>query len=157
MFQKLARIFLFSAGVILTITGAAKVVSGFGSARVLQVPDPVFYISFQTLFWLVGVLEIVVASYCFFGKRILLKTGSVAWLASGFVLYRMALKWLDYQKPCSCLGSLTGALHIAPDKADLIMRIVLAYLFIGSYVILTWIWLHPEKPTPVAHATPASV
>jgi hypothetical protein len=38
------------------------------------------------------------------------------------------------------LGSLTSALHLSEKAADNIMKVVLAYLLIGSYGLLLWQW-----------------
>jgi hypothetical protein len=38
------------------------------------------------------------------------------------------------------MGSLTSALHLSEKAADNIMKVVLAYLLIGSYGLLLWQW-----------------
>jgi hypothetical protein len=43
------------------------------------------------------------------------------------------------------MGSLTDTLHISPVVADNIMKVVLAYLLIGSYVTLFWLWRQHGK------------
>jgi hypothetical protein len=63
--------------------------------------------------------------------------------------------WVGWHKPCSCLGNLTDALHIPPQTADTAMKIILAYLLIGSYGNLFWLWRQCKKsaavsPTPVS-------
>jgi hypothetical protein len=52
----------------------------------------------------------------------------------------MSLVWLGYHKPCHCLGNLTDALNISPAAADTSMEVLLAYLLLGSYAILIWLW-----------------
>jgi hypothetical protein len=44
-----------------------------------------------------------------------------------------------------CLGNLTYALNISPQKADTAMKIILAYLLIGSYASLSWLWRQRRK------------
>ena len=130
------------------VTSVAKLISASGSARILQYPDPVFYISFRHVFWIVGGLELLVALVCFFGKRMGLQAGLVAWLASTFMAYRLNLVWVGWHKPCSCLGNLTDTLHISPQTADTAMKIVLGYLLLGSYAALFWLWKQRRKVTP---------
>ena len=142
---KIVRIFFFSVVGVLLITAAAKIVSSFGSAHILQNPDPLFRISFRNLFWIVGSIELAVALICFCSKRILLQAGLVAWLATSFAAYRAGLLWIGYHKPCSCLGTLTDALYISPQVADTVMKIVLGYLLIGSYATLFWLWKEKRK------------
>jgi hypothetical protein len=136
----LSRLYGFSAGAILAITGLAKVWSGLGNSKFLAVIDPIIGIKFATLMLVVGVAEIAVALVCFFSKRQTLALGLVAWMSTNFVVYRLGLWWMDWKKPCSCLGNLTDALRISPQTADNIMKVLLAYLLIGSYGLLLWQW-----------------
>ena len=72
------RNFILSAGAILAVTGAAKVWSGLGTAKVLGAADPIVGIQFGHLMLVVGITEIVVALLCFFTKRHKLALGLVA-------------------------------------------------------------------------------
>ena len=137
--------FILTVGAILGLTGIAKVWSGLGTAKVLSVADPITGITFGHLMLLVGMVEIVVALLCFFGKSLKLGVVLVAWLATSFLLYRFGLWWIGWNKPCSCLGNLTGALHIPPQTADTAMKMILAYLLIGSYASLFWLWRQRRK------------
>jgi len=134
------RLFIYSAGTLLLMTGVAKLISSHGTARILQNQDPILKMSFQRLFQIVGSIELAVASFCYFGRRLQLQTALVGWLATGFLIYRMGLNWVGYDKPCGCLGNLTDALRITPQTADTMMKITLAYLLIGSYGALFWLW-----------------
>ena len=134
----LSNWFVLSAGAILAITGIAKVWSGLGSSKFLAVVDPIIGIKFGSLMLAVGVAEIVIALVCFFSKRQTLALSLVAWMSTNFAVYRLGLWWMDWKKPCSCLGNLTDALHISPQTADNIMKVLLAYLLIGSYGLLIW-------------------
>lgn len=141
----ITRVFLYSAGTILFTTAVAKLISSFGNAGFLLKADPILGVSFKHLFWIAGVIELAVAMFCFVGKRPVLQAGLVAWLASSFVIYRFGLFWIDYHRPCSCLGNLTDALHIPPQTADTIMKIVLGYLLFGSHAVLFRLWKQPRK------------
>ena len=134
------RFFVLSVGAVLAITGIAKVSSGLGTSKFLAVLDPIFGITFGKLMLVVGVAEIVIAMVCFFSKRQTLALGLVAWMSTNFVVYRLGLWWMDWHRPCNCLGNLTDALHISPQVADNIMKVILAYLLIGSYGLLFWRW-----------------
>lgn len=139
--MKTTRIFLYSAGILLLLTGGAKLISACGgSALVLRIPDPVLWVPYRYLFIVVGCVEIAAGVNCLRCKRIGFNAGFVAWLASGFVAYRVGLMWMRYPKPCHCLGTLTQALHISPDVADLMIKCILVYLVIGSYSSLFWLW-----------------
>ena len=147
---KRIRAFFFSSGMLLSITAIAKFVSAGGGAHILQTSDPIFFIPLHAVLWIVGLIELYIAMICFFGKRLSLQAGLVAWLATSFLLYRIGLVLVGYRKPCSCLGNLTDALHIPPQTADTAMKIILAYLLLGSYATLFWLWRQRKKPAPVS-------
>jgi hypothetical protein len=132
--------FVLSSGLILAITGIAKLWSGLGDSKFLAVVDPIIGIKFGQLMLAVGLAEIVIALVCFFSKRQTLALGLVAWMSTNFVAYRLGLWFMNWHRPCSCLGNLTDALHISPQTADNIMKVLLAYMLIGSYGLLIWQW-----------------
>ena len=142
--------FVFSSGLVLGITGVAKMWGGLGNSKFLAVIDPILGIKFRHLMLAAGLVEFAVALVCFFSNRQKLALGLVAWLSTNFVVYRLGLWWMDWKRPCSCLGNLTDALHISPQVADNIMKVGLAYLLIGSYWLLFWHWRSKRKVgTPV--------
>jgi len=143
------RHFLQSAGTLLLITAFAKLASSFGNARVLDIPDPVLSISFRDMFRFVGVLELMIALVCFFGKSVTIRAMFVAWLATSFIIYRIGLLWVHYSRPCGCLGNLTDALNISPETADIAAKVVLGYLLLGSYFSLFWLWKEHTPPPQV--------
>ena len=138
--RAVAKWFFLSAGAILATTGIAKIWSGLGNSKFLAVVDPIIGVKFGQLMLAVGLAEIAVALVCFFSKRQTLALGLVAWMSTNFVVYRLGLWWMDWHRPCNCLGNLTDALHISPQVADNIMKVVLAYLLIVSYGLLLWQW-----------------
>ncbi len=136
---------MLSAGLMLLVAAMAKFISSEGSAHILQKPDPILTISFQHVFWIVGTIELSVSLTCLLSRQPRLQAGLLAWLATSFVAYRLGLVWVGWHKPCSCLGNLTDALHILPQTADTAMKIILAYLLIGSYATLFWLWRQKSK------------
>jgi len=131
---------VLTAGLILAITGLAKVWSSFGDVKLLTVADPIVGIPFKYLMLAVGVAELVIAAVCLCTKANRLATVLVAWLATNFLVYRIGLWWMGWKKPCSCLGNLADTLGISPQTADHLIKVLLAYLLIGSYGLLIWEW-----------------
>jgi hypothetical protein len=119
--------------------------TAFGNKNLLTVADPIIGIKFGHLMLAVGVAEIVIVLVCFFSKRQTLALGLVAWMSTNFVVYRLGLWWMNWKRPCGCLVNLTDALHISPQTADNIMKVLLAYLLIGSYGLLIWQWRQKQK------------
>ena len=138
--QKITQSFILSAGVLLLITSLAKFASGFGSVYILNVQDPIFGIPFRYLFWTVGFFEFAVAIVCLNTDRVIMQAWIIAWLATGIVIYRFGLYFVNYTGACPCLGNLAGVLHISSKTAELIMGWIAAYLLIGSYSVLFFEW-----------------
>jgi hypothetical protein len=106
----------------------------------LTVLDPIVGVPFRWLLLALGLVELLIAGVCFFGKNMKLATLLVAWLATNFLVYRLGLWWMGWHRPCGCMGKLSDALHISEQTADNLMKVVLAYLLIGSYGLLLWQW-----------------
>lgn len=137
--------FISSSGAILFVTGLAKVISVWGSASILNAIDPIVGFRFRHLLLFVGVIEIVISLFCFRFRNQTWPFFVIGWLATSFLVYRIGLWVIGWQKPCKCLGNLTDALHISPRLAEMGMRSILAYLLIGSYATLFWLWQQRGK------------
>ena len=137
---ELIRTFLISGGIILFFTAIAKLISAGSNVRVFQEHDPILTVTFRSAFWFIGTFELVVALICLFSKQTGLQVWLIALLATTFLTYRLGLAWIGYHRPCRCLGNFTDALHIPPQTADTVMKIILAYLLLGSYASLFWLW-----------------
>lgn len=137
--------FRYSAGVLLLLLGCAKLVSSGSSEKILDLYNPVFPMTFRCLLIVAAGLEILVSIICFCKTSSALKMVAVGWISTNFLLYRIALHVVDYHKPCKCLGDLTDALHLSSQTAEMFTTIILAYLLIGSYVTLFWLWRQGKK------------
>jgi hypothetical protein len=138
--MKVLKAFIFSAGVILLFTAAAKLISSTGNSKALFVREPLTGWHFRDVLCIVGAIEIAVAMSCFFCKRLWVSNWLIAWISTCFLFYRAGLLWIGYHGPCKCLGSLADSLHISQQAADSSMKIVLAYLLVGSYGMLFKLW-----------------
>jgi hypothetical protein len=147
--------FVKSAGILLTVTAAAKMVSSFGTVRIEDKMDPIFSIRFRDLFRIFGAIEMVAAAFCFLSTNRKLQAGLIALLASNFLLYRLGVNWLGYNNFCPCLGHLADALRIPPQVADSALKIMLAYLLFGGYGTLIYLWRAGEKDRPKNLSLPA--
>ncbi len=124
--------FIMTAGAVFVATALAKLVSALGDARILDLADPLLGLKTRHLLACVGVVEAVLAGYLFFGRSSWLKLSLTAWMATNFLVYRLAIWWMDAPKPCGCLGTVTDALPVSPRMVDYGMKGILAYLLIGS-------------------------
>jgi hypothetical protein len=153
----LRRIFVITAGAMLACTAVAKVWSAFGNANLLGVADPILGIQFRHVILGAGLVEFLAALVCFYGRTYKTAVKLIAWLATNFAVYRFGLWWIGWERPCACLGSLTDAIHISPQLADNIMKVVLSYLLIGSYGLLFWQWREGRKSVRFGESLGASV
>lgn len=149
MRQKLITIFVKSSGFLFIITAIAKLISSLGTATILNHLDPIFLIPFGHFFQAAAVAECSVAVVCFLKINRIFQTASIAFSASNFLLYRLGYYWMGYHGVCPCMGNFTEAIHVPPQLADIIMKIILAYLLIGSYVALFWLWRQYERRMPL--------
>lgn len=147
--------FVVTAGIVLVVTGGAKVFSAIGPARALDVADPIFGVPFRHLMLFVGLVELFIAFLCLFTDRRQLSLLAIAWLSTSFVVYRVGLWWVGWHRPCGCLGNLTDLVHISPNAADNLMKVVLAFLFAGSYWTLIIQWRRVRHSAPPAAAPEA--
>ena len=153
------RYYILSCGVIFAVTGVGKILSAIGKARVLGTSDPLFGTSFSHLMSFVGSIEVILSLLCLSVFLRFRKIGLliIASLSTNFLIYRVGLWLIDWQRPCSCMGNLTDALHISPETADTVMKVVLAYLLIGSYAIFFWIWRQKRKASLALSSPPRPI
>jgi hypothetical protein len=148
MMSKISHWFLLSAGVTLGLTGVAKIISAFGHAKILLLVDPIFSLQFKSLLPLVGSLELMVAVICFVSRGISFRAWLVGWISVGFLAYRTGLEIIHYPRPCSCLGSMASALGLSADTASNVMKVVLAYLLAGSFLVLLGVYYERTRRSP---------
>lgn len=96
--MRAARFFISSAAMILFFTGAVKIVSAASGGRTVEVFDPVFGLRLKALFWIVGGLEILVATACIIVKEERKTLKYIGCLSLAFVLYRLGLIWIGHRR-----------------------------------------------------------
>lgn len=138
--ERTERRFLVSAGVLLAVTAVAKMFSAIGPARALDMPDPLLGLPFRQLLLLVGIVELLIAFFCLFTGRDRLSLRAVGWISTNFLVYRLGLLLIGWNHPCACMGKLAGVLHLSDQAADNIMKGVLVFLLLGSYLLLFAHW-----------------
>jgi hypothetical protein len=89
---------------------------------------------------MVGLCELLITFFCLFTDKRRLSLLAVTWISTNFLVYRLGLWFIGWHHPCACMGSLAGVLHLSDQTADNIMKGVLAYLLVGSYLLLFAQW-----------------
>jgi hypothetical protein len=144
--------FIRNIGWILCITGLAKLITAFGHTPIIREYEPIMQIQFRWLFVLVGSVELLIAAYCILSKKPTSCLLMIAWLSAIFSAYRLSLFWVGWKLPCPCLGNVMPTLHISPIFADMIMKIVVVYMLVGSCIHISLRWL--QKTGRISYATP---
>jgi hypothetical protein len=134
------KLFICVSGWLLAATGSAKLISFTEHTNNLLTTDPIMQMQFRHLFFIMGIIELVVAILCLTRMRSNLSLIAIAWLSTCLLVYRLSMHWVGWRSPCPCLGNFVDLLHIPPKLADLLMVIVVMYLLIGSYACLLKRW-----------------
>mgnify|MGYP000097264787 CR=1 FL=1 len=129
--------FVISAGVILAAVGGAKWWSATGEARVLKEAAPLLGIAWRDAMILVGGLEIALSLFCLISYRRRSAMLLVQWISLNFVLYQAGLWWIGWET-CECLGQITSALRLSDQTAGIVVKLMLAWLLLGSWGL--WLW-----------------
>jgi hypothetical protein len=137
---KIERSFAISAGFIFVLAGIAKIwtsLTGIAySVPIFKVIDPLSGLFFGHLMFIVGCVELTVAYFCFSEKFQKISLWLISLLATNFALYHFGLWWIGWTKPCSCLGNFSDAIHMSPSLVADFFKLILVYLFAGSYLCL---------------------
>jgi len=139
--MKWIRYFILPAGFILLVAALSRFLIVFGNAQVMMLAEPMLGIPLRYAVLLVGGFELAVAYICLFGKRASLQIGLLAWLATNYAVYRIALFTMGYHHQATAIGSLTDPLHMSRGLAGITVGLIPAFLLLGSYAALVWLWL----------------
>ena len=151
----LTRIYLKSIVFLLILTVCGKLVAGLGEAPGLDEPDRVFkFASNREVLIFAAALESAVAVLIVSPRlSYSLAIASVAWLGTVLLFYRSMLWASGYKGTCDCLGNLIQALHLTHKEADFIAKGILAYLLVGSYILLVMEWRSRTRYKILASST----
>lgn len=135
--HRMTRYFLFSGGIVFSLTAAAKILMAVGDAEILKMPDPLFTdLSNRTLLVLAAVMELSVVVYiCRSNVSYLRRIGAIVWIATVFLSYRFGLIYTGNRGGCKCLGNIGDSLRLSPAALDLVASSILAYLLLGSLIL----------------------
>jgi hypothetical protein len=138
--MKWIKIFIWSAGAILLTAALSRFLIVAGSTPALTLPEPMLGVPLRHAVLAVGILELIAALLCLFGRQTRLQLGWVAWLATNDMVYRIGLLFMNFHPQATCIGSLTDPLHLASGVTGFIAASLPLYLFFGSYLAVFWLW-----------------
>jgi len=141
--------FLKWAGVILLVAALSRFLIAFGDAAFLGLPDPALGVPLRYAILTVGVIELVVALICLFGKETHLRAGWLAWCTTNYVVFLIGLFWMHCHSQATCIGSLTDPLRISRGWTGIITAFLPLFLAIGSYTAVIQLWVTGRASKPV--------
>jgi hypothetical protein len=135
------RIFTHSAAaLVLAMASALLLINLTAPKDLVQPHDPIFALSFRSMFWIIGGLGLVVALVCLFVERPTQAATWLAWLATNFLAYRIGLVSMGCHSLTGFLGSVTYAFGIPAKTASVLTDVAFAYLLGGSCAVLLRGW-----------------
>ncbi len=133
------KIFIVIAGLILTVTALAKIISAQQAVGYLNLRDPLFeFMTNRQMLSGAAAIELVIVILLFWVKNQQKRLTLIAWLGSVFLLYRVSVHLVGSPGfvPCPCLGNAAALMHMDPVHLDWIIKSLLIYLLVGSYGLL---------------------
>jgi hypothetical protein len=140
--------FVISAGVLLAVVGGAKWWSATGDARILKQTAPLLGIPWRDAMILLGGLEIALSLFCLLHYRRRSARLFVQWISLNFALYQAGLWWIGWAT-CGCQGQITNALRLSDQTAGIVIKLLLAWLLLGSWGLWLWERLDQMAKKPV--------
>ncbi len=132
--------FILSAGGILLVGALVRFIIAAGSDQALSLPEPLMGLPLRYAMFAVGAVELVVALICLFGKRVGLQLGWLAWLATNYLVFWVALVWQHCSPQATCIGSLTDPFRLSRGITGIVLQIIPVCLCFGSYALLISLW-----------------
>jgi hypothetical protein len=136
--MKWTKQFIHSAGAVLMAAALIRFITATGAAPALSLPEPMFGIPLRYSVLAVGILELIGALICLIGCQTGIQLGWVAWLATNYVVFRIALWFMHCHQQATCIGRLTDPLNLARGVTGFITGSLPLYLLIGSYSAIFW-------------------
>ncbi len=110
--------------------------------------DPIFFIPLNDLFWIIGGIAAVTALVCLFSKRPALPIFLLVWLTTNFLVYQIGLFCKGCHSLTGFLGGFSSTFGISAKTANDLANVIFAYLLMGSYSSLFWLWFWKNEIKP---------
>src|ERR1700679_4370940 len=94
--EKLIRAYIYSAGSLLLALATGFILANFQKQLADFVParEMVLNLQLPALFWIMGVMFLITAFFCLFGRKSNLQATIVLWLAMNLIVYRIGLHYM---------------------------------------------------------------
>lgn len=102
--------------------------SDIGEDTIWDGADPIFGLKWKILMAFAGILETGVGTTVMFADSQRIKDILLLAISSVFIIYRTGIHLIGYEKPCSCLGSLTAKIPFSENTIN--------YTLMGSLIFV---------------------
>ena len=133
MDKRWIQLFIKSAGALLLAAALERFLVAAGNVQIVSLGDPLTGIPFRYVILMVGILELVVAVVCLFGKRPFLQGVLIMWLSVDYGIWWIGMKG---HPQASAAGSFTDPLHLSGGLTGFAISAIPIYLFVGSCALL---------------------
>lgn len=147
--RKLAHYFMNSVAALLAAFATGLFLCNIANFQLNQPHDPLFAISMNFLFWILGVGAMGVAVACIIIRRPRFKLAHVLWFATNLMIYRLGLQWQGVPDAHGYLGSLAHAFNLSDGFTNGLLNLLFLYLFTGSAALLLWDFLAKPEAVPL--------
>jgi hypothetical protein len=145
--QKAITTFTNSAGVLLLAVATALFLLNWTTPPDCVPPhDPIFLMSVNELFWILGGIAAVIGWFCLFSERLTIPSLLLFWFALNYVACRIGLRWYGCRSFAGYLEGFSRTFGVSAATANLLADILFAYLLIGGSIALRLSW---RLPTPI--------
>lgn len=135
--QKAISIFKNSAGALLLASASALFLINWTNPPDYMPPhDPIFLMSLNKLFWILGGICLLVACLCFFSGPRTLPLLLLAWVAFNYLVCRIGLSLQGCHSLAGYLGGFAHAFSISAGATATMADVTFVYLLTGSCIAL---------------------
>jgi len=140
------RYFTDSAAGLLAAFIAALFICNIATTELAQPHDPLFAISMDTFFWILGAGAVALMLVCIYMRQQRFKLSLLLWFATIGVIYRLGLQWQGVHNLRGYVSTLANTFDISSNLTVGLLSFSFLYLFAGSAALLIWNFLaSPEE------------
>jgi DNA-directed RNA polymerase subunit RPC12/RpoP len=144
--SQIIRYFTDSSVALLAATSAALSICNIANANLIQPHDPLFAISMDTFFWILGTGAIAVMLVCIFVHQPRFKLALILWFATNLVIYRLGLQWQHAHNTRGYVSTLAHTFNLSSNVTASLLTFLFLYLLTASAALLIWNFLAgPEE------------
>jgi hypothetical protein len=134
--------FLFVTAVSLFLAAAGVLYFAMTGGRVLDLPDSLLGLSHRKVFYLVGILLLGTSAFLLINRNTSLRLMLLTWLSANLLVYHFGAASYGSANLWASVGNLSPHIIIAPQANDLLVSVLLVWLFLcsgGLWVADWWV------------------